>query len=181
VLKGNGIEHNFFTLIPQRYCACTTELNARKKKKEKMYASSLFYTCGNQFGNIKHLHIIIFFVFMPSVSMVLQNGQAAAITSGCNCKASSVRSILIRLLPGSSSLNICAPPAPQHKPLLRQRFISTSSASSSSSTFSWRFINMVGAAEIATIVVSNFFPLKSSSFFQLYFFLHLSVAAKNVV
>ena len=32
-------------------------------------------------------------------------------------------------------LNICAPPAPQHKPLLRQRFISTSSASKISKTF----------------------------------------------
>ena len=39
------------------------------------------------------------------------------------------------LVPFSSSLNICAPPAPQHNPLLRQRFISTSSASRASSTF----------------------------------------------
>jgi hypothetical protein len=64
-----------------------------------------------------------------------QKGHAAAIMLAPVCKASSVRSILMRLLPGSSSLNICAPPAPQHKPLLRQRFISTNSASKASNTF----------------------------------------------
>ncbi len=73
--------------------------------------------------------------FTPSVSIVLQKGHAAAITSALVSMASEVLSMFTYLFPFSSSLNICAPPAPQHKPLLRHLFISTRSASRASKTF----------------------------------------------
>src|SRR5580765_2152942 len=72
--------------------------------------------------------------FTPSVSMVLQNGQAAAMTCAPVAMASLVLSKFTLVVPFSSSLNICAPPAPQHNPELLQRFISISSASSASRT-----------------------------------------------
>src|SRR5690606_27629574 len=72
--------------------------------------------------------------FTPSKSIVVQNGQLAAITEAPVSSASSALSILIRLSPGSSSLNICAPPAPQQSPLVLQRFISTNSTSKASNT-----------------------------------------------
>ncbi len=71
--------------------------------------------------------------FTPSVIIVLQKGHPVAITLGSKDKASSVLSMLISLFPFSGSLNICAPPAPQQRPFVLQRFISTSSASSFSS------------------------------------------------
>lgn len=73
--------------------------------------------------------------FTPSLIMVLQNGHAAAMMEAPVSKASCVRSMFIRVFPDSSSLNICAPPAPQQLPFERHRFISTSSTSSASSTF----------------------------------------------
>ena len=59
----------------------------------------------------------------------------AAIILGFVSRASSDLSILTSLSPFSASLNICAPPAPQHSPLLRFLFISTRFASSDSNTF----------------------------------------------
>src|SRR6188474_1625469 len=66
-------------------------------------------------------------VFTPSLSIVRQNGQLDTIVFTPVPKASSTRSLLIRLSPGSSSLNIWAPPAPQHKPLFLERDISFNS------------------------------------------------------
>src|SRR5436190_20973358 len=75
--------------------------------------------------------------FTPSVIMVLQNGQATAITSGLCSSASLVLSLLTSFSPFagslygfSDSLNNCAPPAPQQNPLALLLFISASSASS---------------------------------------------------
>ena len=56
--------------------------------------------------------------------MVMQNGQAVATMLAPVPNISSVRSVFTSLLPGSASLNICAPPAPQHKALLLLRGIS---------------------------------------------------------
>ena len=66
--------------------------------------------------------------------MVIQNGQLAATMVAFDSKISLVRSKFIRDLPGSSSLNICPPPAPQHKPFDLQRLSSIKSASSAAST-----------------------------------------------
>jgi hypothetical protein len=59
--------------------------------------------------------------------MIMQKGQAVDTTSAPVPRASSVRSMLIRL-PMLSSSHIRAPPAPQQKPFSRQRPISTCSA-----------------------------------------------------
>ena len=62
--------------------------------------------------------------------MVVQNGQLVATIWAPEAMISSARSTLMRFFPGSSSLNIWAPPAPQQSPLDRQRFSSMSSVSS---------------------------------------------------
>jgi len=54
---------------------------------------------------------------MPSVSMVMQKGQALAMVSAPVSRSWSVRLVLTRCSPGSSSFHICAPPAPQQRPL----------------------------------------------------------------
>ena len=53
-------------------------------------------------------------VVTPSLSMVMQNGHAAAMVRAPVASASAVRFSLIRV-PSVSSMNIRAPPAPQQK------------------------------------------------------------------
>ncbi len=65
--------------------------------------------------------------FLPlteSVSMTRQNGQAVETMSGLTERASSTRSLLMRL-PIRSSIHIRAPPAPQQKPRSLWRCISS--------------------------------------------------------
>ena len=66
------------------------------------------------------------FSFTPSSSMIMQNGQATAMRSAPVPSASSVRSMLT-FLPVRSSMNMRAPPAPQHRPRVPLRGISTTS------------------------------------------------------
>src|SRR5260370_24037395 len=60
---------------------------------------------------------------MASPSMTRQYGQAVEIVSGFSARASSIRSVLIRL-PIRSSIHILAPPAPQQNPRFLHRCIS---------------------------------------------------------
>ena len=62
--------------------------------------------------------------FSPSANIVMQYGQATQTVLGSFFNASSVRSILIRL-PRLSSSHILPPPAPQQKPRLWFRSISS--------------------------------------------------------
>jgi hypothetical protein len=77
-------------------------------------------------GDVEHLDLALLetpswtFCAMPSDSIVVQNGQAVEMRSGSSSSASSMRSMLTRL-PMSSSIHMRAPPAPQQKPLDRQR------------------------------------------------------------
>ena len=64
---------------------------------------------------------------MPPPSMVLQKGQPTATSPAPVERASSARLSAMRV-PSFSSMNMRAPPAPQQKPLLRLRSISTSPA-----------------------------------------------------
>ena len=61
---------------------------------------------------------------MPSVSMMLQNGQATATASTPVAMISSVRLTFTRW-PSCSSMNMRPPPAPQQKPCCLLRAIST--------------------------------------------------------
>jgi hypothetical protein len=65
-----------------------------------------------------------FLALTASPSMTRQYGQAVEIVSGFRARASSIRSMLIRL-PMRSSIHILAPPAPQQKPRFLQRCISS--------------------------------------------------------
>ena len=65
--------------------------------------------------------------FTPDTIIVLQNGQPTAISAAPVATASAARFSLMRV-PKFSSMNMRAPPAPQQKPSLRFRGISTKSA-----------------------------------------------------
>ena len=65
----------------------------------------------------------LFFALTASPSITRQYGQAVEIVSGDSARASSMRSVLIRL-PMRSSIHIRAPPAPQQKPRDLHRCIS---------------------------------------------------------
>ncbi len=62
--------------------------------------------------------------FTPSAIIVMQKGQATAISSACVASASPARSTLMRV-PTVSSIHMRPPPAPQQSPLSLLRGIST--------------------------------------------------------
>ena len=77
----------------------------------------------------------LFFALTALPSMTRQYGQAVEIVSGDSARASSIRSVLIRL-PMRSSIHIRAPPAPQQNPRDLHRCISVASTPGTASRIS---------------------------------------------